>query len=184
MCIRAELGTCTAPCAGGCTQNEYESQAQAALAFLEGKDLSILIQLQENMFEASQKKAFERAAIYRNQFDHLSWLSRRLEMLRKARKDLHGVLPIPGFNHQTVWAIFQRGTIQRMVATTETQDSHDQLLHQIQVALMDDQQPVPKSTHEIYMQLILMAWFRKHREDRHRIISFYDLETLEKHLAS
>ena len=37
---------------------------------------------------------------------------------------------------------------------------------------------------EIYMQLILMAWFRKHREDRHRIISFDDLETLEKHLAS
>ena len=184
MCIRAELGTCTAPCAGGCTQNDYESQAQAALAFLEGKDLNILIQLQENMFEASQKKAFERAAIYRNQFDHLSWLSRRLEMLRKARKDLHGVFPIPGFNHQTVWAILQQGTIQRMVATTETQDSHDQLLHQIQVALMDDQQPVPTSTHEIYMQLILMAWFRKHREDRHRIISFDDLETLEKHLPS
>lgn len=181
LCIRAELGTCPAPCAGGCTPAEYENRTQAALAFLKGQDLSILIQLQEKMFEASQKQAFERAAIYRNQFDHLTWLHRRLEMLRRARRELHGVFPVPAFNHQTVWMILERGMIQDMVVTTEEPESCDRLLHRVQIALLDEHAPIPKSTHEIYMQMILMSWFRKHREDRFRVVAFEEADRLERH---
>ena len=181
LCIRAELGTCPAPCAGGCTSAEYENRTQNALAFLKGQDLSILLKLQERMFAASQKQAFERAAICRNQFDHLTWLHRRLEMLRRARKELHGVFPVPGFNHQTVWMILERGMIQDMVVTTEEFETCDRLLHRVQVSLLDEHSRIPNSTHEIYMQMILLSWFRKHREDRTRVVAFEDADKLERH---
>ncbi len=77
--------------------------------------------------------------------------------------------------------ILERGTIQDMVVTTEALESCDRLLHRVQVALFNETSPIPNSTHEIYLQMILMSWFRKHREDRFRVVPFNNADQLERH---
>ena len=184
LCIRAELGTCPAPCAGGCTREQYDDQAQDALAFLRGDDLSILARLQEEMFDAAQRQAYETATIRRNQLDQLDWLNRRLEMLRRARREQHGLFPLPGFDHQTVWVLLQAGMMIEMIATDDKASSWEQLQHRVNHVQLDETPRIPKSVHEIYMQMILVSWFRKHREDRFRIVDFDDSERLQRHHAA
>ena len=184
LCIRHELGTCPAPCAGGCTRSEYEQQTAAALAYLRGEDLSILATLQERMFAASQRQAFERATICRNQFDDLDWLNRRLEMLRRARHDLNGLFPLPAFDHHTIWLVLQAGMLGDLIVTTDAPSSWDALQHRAHMVQLTEQPRIPQTTHEIYLQMILISWFRKHREDLFRVVSFDDGEKLARHLVA
>src|SRR5207249_4175336 len=45
-CMRLELGTCLGPCAGACTRAGYTLQVRAARAFLTGRDVRLLEELQ------------------------------------------------------------------------------------------------------------------------------------------
>ncbi len=98
-CIRYELGSCPAPCAGLCSARGYQENVQHAINFLEGRDSSILLKLEHDMLEAARKQAFEVAAVLRDYLDHLTWLDRRLGSLRRAKR--HSMASFP---FARIWA--------------------------------------------------------------------------------
>ena len=56
-CVRGETGSCLGPCAGQCTRTQYSAQLRAARAFLEGRDLSPLARLEEELKDAVDASA-------------------------------------------------------------------------------------------------------------------------------
>lgn len=171
-CLRHELGSCLGPCAAGCTREQYAQRVERTLAFLRGEDPKVLAELQQQMFDAAARKAFERAGVLRDRYDRLQWLNRKLETLRRARTEIHGVLPLPGFRRKTVWLILNAGTIETAIGTSDTLDGLESLRHVAQHTALDAIPPTPETMHEVYLQMILMTWFRRHPEDLAAVLPF------------
>ena len=60
------MNRCTAPCVGNISKEDYAFEVQNAINFLSGDTKNIILDLQEKMDSYSQKKDYERAAVYRD----------------------------------------------------------------------------------------------------------------------
>lgn len=65
-CLYYHIKQCDAPCQGYITEAAYQKQVEELLDFLNGNHKKILTQLEEKMYEASEKMEFEDAAQYRD----------------------------------------------------------------------------------------------------------------------
>ncbi|TBW50361.1 excinuclease ABC subunit UvrC [Marinobacter halodurans] len=70
-CLQYQINRCTAPCVGYISPEDYANDIRHATMFLEGKNPAILDDLMQSMETASQALEFEKAAIYRDQVNHL-----------------------------------------------------------------------------------------------------------------
>jgi excinuclease ABC subunit C len=164
-CLRHEIGHCLAPCAALCTQAEYVSQVDRALAFLAGDDPSPLALLEKSMTEAAQAQQFERAAVLRDRLQTLGWLDRHLARLRQAV--LHScVYPVRGTDGGEQWYLIERGRV-RAVCTRSAE-----ALPVLQ-AVFRRPEPAdePLSLEEIDGALLVDGWFRRHPEERARALT-------------
>jgi excinuclease ABC subunit C len=60
-CLNYEIGTCTAPCVGLVTQEDYAKQVREAVLFLKGKKQLLLQSLKKEMHTYSDSMEFEKA---------------------------------------------------------------------------------------------------------------------------
>lgn len=66
-CIEYQIKKCAAPCIGEISGDEYVELVEAVIRILEGRHNSLNLDIIEKIKEASEKNAFEKAAIYRDQ---------------------------------------------------------------------------------------------------------------------
>lgn len=66
-CLHYQLGHCTAPCSGRVSEEEYRSILMEAVAFLSGRNQSVIDGLKADMEQAAAELEFERAARLRDQ---------------------------------------------------------------------------------------------------------------------
>lgn len=114
-CLRYEIATCLAPCAGTCSSRDYDSKVRSARRFLEGNDASPLKNLEEEMTAAAQAQEFERAANLRDRLQLLRWLWDRLERIRRAKEEDHFIYPVTGSDGAVIWYLIHGG---RTIAAT------------------------------------------------------------------
>ena len=65
-CIEYQMNRCSAPCVGNISKEDYRLDVKNALNFLSGDTKKIIFDLQQKMDSYSEKKDYERAAIYRD----------------------------------------------------------------------------------------------------------------------
>ena len=65
-CIEYQMNRCSAPCVGNISKEDYAFDVKNALNFLSGDTKNVISELQKNMDFYSEKKDYERAAIYRD----------------------------------------------------------------------------------------------------------------------
>ncbi len=65
-CLNYEIGTCTGPCVGLVSQDDYSKQVREAILFLKGKKQVLLGDLKKEMYAASEKTEFEKARALRD----------------------------------------------------------------------------------------------------------------------
>jgi excinuclease ABC subunit C len=70
-CLQYQINRCSAPCTQQVSKAEYSEAMRHALMFLEGKSTALITELAANMDLASSAMAFEEAAAYRDQIQHL-----------------------------------------------------------------------------------------------------------------
>ena len=87
-CLQYQIKRCTAPCVGLVTQEQYAKDIDAAIAFLEGRNQSVIDTFVERMEEASADQHYEQAARYRDQIARLKEIEARQLVSRTANKDL------------------------------------------------------------------------------------------------
>src|SRR5262249_24925037 len=102
-CPRIELGTCLGPCLPDASPKEYARHAARLGRFPDGRDLSLLADLEVRMKEAAESKLFERAANLRDQHVALTMLAERLSRLRTAQRTLSFVYPVRDGGGRTWW---------------------------------------------------------------------------------
>ena len=88
-CIRGDLGSCPAPCAGRCSAETYRKGVDEAIAFLEGRTEAPLERLLARMTEASAAREFERAAHWRDRTEGIRSLRARVRAFEEDRGRLN-----------------------------------------------------------------------------------------------
>ncbi|MFA5366282.1 MAG: excinuclease ABC subunit UvrC, partial [Candidatus Bathyarchaeia archaeon] len=86
-CLNFHIGSCTAPCVGNVTQEQYAEQVKNARMFLEGKFDRTIQLLSAQMQLASKEKQFERALELRNQIGSIRLLTERQIVDKERRFD-------------------------------------------------------------------------------------------------
>ncbi len=173
QCIRFELGTCPGPCAAQCSTRAYQANVKNAHHFILGKDSSILSRLNQQMQDAAASHSFEKAAILRDHISNLNWLDRRMSALRNAQQSFNGVLPIEARKNRAAWLILKAG---QLIGSTIAPDSESRAIATIKqlTEASATEKPIPENLMEMNLQLILIAWFRKHPQLKNSLIPFGD----------
>jgi excinuclease ABC subunit C len=163
-CLRAEIGSCLAPCAAACTRHDYGAQVRAARAFLDGSDRTPLETLERDMLEAATALQFERAAALRDKWEALHWLSRHLERLRDAVAQSF-VYPVAGHDGTETCYLIRRG---RVVAALPRPADDETLRASFS---SDRAVPGPLGVAEVDGVLLVASWFRRYPEERKRALT-------------
>lgn len=94
-CSRADLGTCPAPCAAGCSTAEYRERVATAARLLEGLDDAPLEELSRRMEGAAARREFERAALLRDREARIRALRDEVVLFRETLRELSFVYRLP-----------------------------------------------------------------------------------------
>ncbi len=70
-CIEYQMNRCSAPCVGNISREDYDFDVKNTLNFLSGETKNIILDLQRKMDSYSEKKDYERAAIYRDKIQSI-----------------------------------------------------------------------------------------------------------------
>ena len=65
-CIEYQMNRCSAPCVGNISRKEYSTDVDSAIKFISGDTKKIILDLTKKMDFYSEKKDYERAAVYRD----------------------------------------------------------------------------------------------------------------------
>ena len=161
-CIRGATGTCLAPCATACLQSEYRDRIRTALDFLSGRDVALLVHLQEEMQSAARGQRFELAARLRDAHEDLARLSTFLGRLRDAHR-YSFVYPTCGHDGEENWYLIREGQIMAVQRGPGNSRARGECLMAIDaVFLRDNRTLVPIAPEDLDVVLLVAAWFRKH----------------------
>ena len=86
-CLRYHMKSCSAPCIGKISAEEYRIQVERATALLKGKGSELLRSLKAGMAQSSQRQEFEKALALRNQIHAIEHLSQRQHVERPRGTD-------------------------------------------------------------------------------------------------
>ncbi|MFA4824553.1 MAG: excinuclease ABC subunit UvrC [Methanoregula sp.] len=86
-CLRYHMHSCSAPCIGAISPEEYRVQVDRAAALLKGKGGELVKQLREEMAAYSTAQEYEKALSLRNQIDAIERLSERQSVERPKESD-------------------------------------------------------------------------------------------------
>jgi len=81
------MHTCSAPCIGEISEENYGKQVERAAAVLKGKANELLVSLREEMAEFAERQEFEKALGIRNQITAISHLTERQHVERPKEND-------------------------------------------------------------------------------------------------
>jgi excinuclease ABC subunit C len=170
-CLRHEIGTCLGPCTGACSRTEYSKQVKAARAFLAGKERSLLEVIEREMNEASAALAFERAAALRDKWEVLHWLAEKLDRLQQDRQRFSFVYPVRGHDGVELWYLIHGARTVAVVLPPR-----DRAIARTAAATIESvyRNKIPPTgtvaPHEIDGLLLVTSWFRRHPEERKRVV--------------
>jgi excinuclease UvrABC nuclease subunit len=91
-CIYSEMKMCLAPCFAGCTKEEYDSEVQHLVSFLETGGGSLRDDLEAERNRASEDLDYEKAALLHKKLDKLDDALRGQPELPRRLQDLNAVI--------------------------------------------------------------------------------------------
>ena len=81
-CLRHHIHTCTAPCLGVLTVEDYGEQIKKAVLVLKGRGTELVRKLKDDMQAHSESQDYEGAMMVRNQINAIERLGQRQDMAR------------------------------------------------------------------------------------------------------
>jgi excinuclease ABC subunit C len=100
-CLQHQIGRCTAPCVDLITKQQYEKDLSHAKMFLQGKNPSLIKELQNDMEVFASTMEFEQAGIARDQIQHL----RKVQESQVIESGNSNVDVVAIVQEQNVWAV-------------------------------------------------------------------------------
>jgi excinuclease UvrABC nuclease subunit len=108
-CLYSEMKMCLAPCFAGCTKEEYDTEVQRVVQFLETGGGSLRENYEEERGKASEQLDFERAALWHKKVEKLDEVLRGQPELARRIQDLDAVILQRSAEEQTIGVYAVRG---------------------------------------------------------------------------
>jgi excinuclease ABC subunit C len=160
-CIRAELGTCLAPCCGLTDARTYLDRVREARRFLEGRSDTPLPLLGQRMREAAARLDFEYAARLRDRQDRLSRLRDELAAFRGEVDALSFVYRVHGFEGEDRLYLIRGGRVRDVLAAPRTRTERSAAAERVR-SVFSERDPglTGLSATGAAEILLVSAWFR------------------------
>ena len=107
-CLNYYIDKCSAPCLGNVDEDEYMNMIKDIIQFLDGKNLSIIDNIERMMIEASKNLEFEKASIYRDQLNALKTLQEEQKIVSANGIDQDIIAMARGIDEVCVQVFFIR----------------------------------------------------------------------------
>jgi excinuclease ABC subunit C len=108
-CLYYHIGQCLGPCNNSVTEEEYRQVIKDVILFLEGRQETLLKELQAQMEEASEKLLFEKAARLRDQVQAVQRIIERQKIISNALTDQDVVALVTDNGNAIAQMFFIRG---------------------------------------------------------------------------
>jgi len=170
-CMRAELGSCSAPCAGGIAVQGYAERVEHARRFLEGSSWEPLRRLTEAMVEAAGRLDFEYAAVQRDRLERMRRFQEDLAAYRGEVEGLRFIYPVKGHNGARRLYLIRGGMIADIFPDPRKSGTRKRLRRRVQ-SVFAGRRPGPAGlTPEQAAEILLVArWFRLNPEERDQTV--------------
>ncbi len=182
-CLRFEIGTCLGPCTGTCARRDYHAMVRAARAFLAGADVGPVTQLQEAMTSAAQAQHFERAAALRDKLETLTWLTTRLERLRRARAEMSFIYPVRSHAGESLWYLIHAAHTVKVIAAASDPASARLAKKAIRSVFAAHSAALLESHEHLDGMMLVMAWFRKYPKELKKTLAVEEAITQCDHIV-
>jgi hypothetical protein len=124
------------------------------------------------MATAAAAQAYERAAALRDKLDVLRWLADRLTWLQRARREHTFVYPLAGDDGRTLWYLIHRGRVRAVVPAPADAATRRVARAAVQSVFADTAaESAATPADQVDSILLVAGWFRKHAEERRRLLS-------------
>ncbi len=167
-CLRGDVGTCRAPCAGDRSRDDYFRGIEEARSFLDGRDRNILDRYETAMQEAALAQRYELAAAQRDLWQSLSALWGQLELLRIARHDHTGVYALRGWSGKTWWAMILAGKVVQIIQRPKSKGAARRFRDLIDSTY---RLPAPAAPEDYDQIRIVVSWYRQHAEEKAAVMT-------------
>ena len=169
LCIRAELGSCMAPCAGRVEARDYRKRVAEACRFLEGRTRSPLRRLQDTMTDAAARLDFEFAGVVRDRIDRLRRLQDELTAFRGEIESLRFVYRTAGHDGDDRLHLVRAGRVRDSLPVPSTDAQWRRTAKRVR-AVFDEVDPGPGglTAHEAAEILLVARWFRLNPDELKR----------------
>jgi excinuclease ABC subunit C len=160
-CLRGDLGTCLAPCAGLPDAATYRARVREAHRFLEGRGEAPIERLRERMAEAVTRRDFEYAALLRDRVARLTDFRERLGAWRGEMDALTLLYRVPGFRGEDRLYLLRRGRVREEMAYPKSAAARAQVMEMVEdVYGRSESSPRSLEREEAAEILFVAAWFK------------------------
>lgn len=168
-CIRAELGGCSAPCAGHVSAADYRRQIDRARAFFGGREDGVLEPLHAAMHEAAAAARFEYAAVLRDRLDRLEWLRDHVALFEHEIQSLNFVYrPRPRLGRGRLYVVRQGRVCDHLWWPT-TNEQRRRARQRIRAHFTSTAPDPSRWTSSAAAEALFVArWFRLHPDEHRR----------------
>ncbi|HSG48355.1 MAG TPA: hypothetical protein VLA43_11115, partial [Longimicrobiales bacterium] len=170
-CIRAELGSCTAPCVGGIDTAGYAERVREARDFLEGISWAPLTRIHGAMMAAARRLDFEFAAIQRDRMERIRMFQQDLAAYRGELEALRFVYPVTGHNGARRVYLIRGGRIADALPFPRTGATRERLATRVREVFSGPSRgPAGLTPYEAAEILLVARWFRLKPDERARAL--------------
>ena len=160
LCMRAELGTCLAPCCGGTSSEDYQRRVVAARSFLEGRTRAPLAVLEGRIRGAVARLDFEYAATIRDRMERLRAFQEHLAAFRGRIESLTFLYRVPGFGGDNRLYLIRRGRLRSEFPYPTTAGERREVDEAVEaVYRAPEGGPASLAPHDAAEILLLARWF-------------------------
>jgi excinuclease ABC subunit C len=178
LCMRADLGTCLAPCSGGVSSTEYARRVNQTVRFLEGRGREPLAVLERGMSEAARRMEFEYAALLCDRHERLARLQEELSAWRGRVDSLNFLYRVPGFRGADRLYFVRKGLVRGWARHPKSEDARRKVAERVReafgsagaVAGGPGRPTLPErlTPHQAAETLLVARWFRLKRKELKR----------------
>jgi len=108
-CLEYDIHRCAGPCIGAISKDEYREIINQVVMFLEGRQESVVKELERKMAGASERLEFERAAVLRDQIRAVEMVTERQKISSTKRGDQDVIALAQSKDQANVEVFFIRG---------------------------------------------------------------------------
>ena len=169
LCMRAELGTCLAPCCAGVSSQAYRQNVVTARRFLEGRTREPLTALESRIRAAVARLDFEYAARIRDRLARLQAFQEHLAAFRGHVESLTFLYRVPGFAGDSRLYLIRRGRVRREFPYPTTKNERREIDEAVEsVYRAPEEGPASLEPHDAAEILLVARWFELRPKELNR----------------